>query len=199
MSEARVPTNVVILPKRVVPQPLPHLHPGGDCGACVLAGLVGVSLPEAYEIAERKVEEGFSWHSMRQALYHLKARGRVDRFICDVPFWRGGAIDAMATFGYPAWTQALEWFSYLRMAFDAGYYGIACVNHAKAGPFRGPDHFVLLAGAREMRPPPGEGGGIDQDILVSCSSRATPDEEWVEVRDFLKERGGYNLFLARPT
>jgi hypothetical protein len=36
------------------------------------------------------------------------------------------------------------------------------------------------------------------EVLVSCSSTKTPAEEWVEADVFLKERGGFNVLLARP-
>lgn len=189
----------VLATRRVVQQPLPHLHPGGDCGACVLAGVLGLSVAEAYQAANRPVADGFDWYRMREALFHLQAHGHLDRIIVDIPTWQGTAIQGQMFWGNPSWSQSLQWFAYVRMALDAGYYGIGCVNHAKLGPGHHPDHFVLIAGAREVWPDGDEGGAIHKEILVSCSSRSTPDEEWVDVHDFLKTRGGFNLFLARPT
>ena len=130
---------------------------------------------------------------MRQALYDGKHRGDFDRVIIDSPDWPQ-RVASMRTYGSPSWTQAMDWFAYVRLAFDAGYYALANVHHAKTGG--APDHWVLLAGAREVYPE--ESGVIHQQVLVSCSARSTPDEEWVEVRDFLQKRGGFNVYLVRP-
>lgn len=187
----------IVLTRRVVPQPTPFLYPGGDCGACVLGGITGQPLDAVYKNFQPKEPKPntFSWYEMRSALHLGNANGFFDRIIVDTPIWRD-PIESMAQWGSPSWTQTLEWFAYVRMAFDAGYYALAMVNHSKQGPWQPPDHWVMLCGARSIYPE--EAGAIDHEVLVSCSSRATPDEEWVEVGDFLKERGGFNCFFARP-
>jgi hypothetical protein len=43
---------MVILPRRVKPQPVPGIVEGGDCGACVLGGLFDLSVEEVYEFQE---------------------------------------------------------------------------------------------------------------------------------------------------
>ncbi len=187
----------VVLPRRVVPQPVPFVVPNGDCGGCVLAGAFGISVPEAYE----KLHDGklatFEHNHMYSALHQATYLGLADRIITDHPMWLH-IHESMQTWGNPSWTQALSWFANLRMAMDAGYYAFARVNHAKAGPWQPPDHWVLLVGVREVGPPEGESGVIHQQVLVSCSSRTTPAEEWVDVREFLQKRGGFDLFKARP-
>jgi hypothetical protein len=187
----------VVLPKRVKPQPLPHIVPGGDCGACVLGGLLGLEPADVYKRFEIDVPKTtISYHEMYSVLWNAQGR-ELDRIITDIAEWRGGShVDVVRTWGSPSWTQAQGWFSYLRMGLDAGYYAIANVNHAKAGPWQAPDHWVLLCGAREVWPE--ASGGIDHQVLVSCSSRTTPDEEWVDVHEFLEKRGGFNLYFARP-
>jgi hypothetical protein len=83
------------------------------------------------------------------------------------------------------------------MAIDAGYYGLTTVNFAKAG--QAPDHFVLLAGVRKWLEEREDGSGTyHPEVLVSCSARSTPALEWVSASEFLKQRGGFNLLLARP-
>lgn len=196
MSEPVIKGEVV-LPRRVIPQPTPLVVPAGDCGACVLGGVFGLSVEETYAKLHDGKRETFDHNHMYSALHQAKYLGLVDRIITEAPMWPP-PHESMRTFGSPSWTQALAWFAYLRMGMDAGYYAFARVNHAKQGPWQSPDHWVLLVGVREVFPPGDEGGVIHQQVLVSCSSRATPDEEWVNVRDFLEHRGGFDLFLARP-
>ena len=64
--------ETIILPRRVAPQPSPAIVPGGDCGACVLAGLFGITVADAYAMQdpdERPADAKdapipFSWHNM---------------------------------------------------------------------------------------------------------------------------------------
>lgn len=183
--------NEIVLPHRVVRQPTPSLHSGGDCGACVLGGLLGMTPTEIYPYFDYDpTKEDISYERMRRALWDTT---KFDRKVLHHPEWRQ-PVELMRTYGSPSWAQSMEWFEYVTMALEAGYYGIANVDHTKQGG--SPDHWVLLVGTHEVYPE--ASGPIDQRVLVSCSSRSTPDEEWVEVHDFLKQRGGFNLFLARP-
>lgn len=190
--------SVIVLTRRVCPQPVPHLNPGGDCGACVLAGLLEWSIPDVYQRLLGGAVEPVNRDDMRRALWSGYSLGLVDRIADDAPLcWE--VYDPHRTFGSPAHLQGGPWFAYVRMALDAGYYGLAEVDHRRGGPLgQGKDHWVLICGAREVPPPP-PGGAVAQDVLVSCSSKSTPDEEWVDARAFLRDRGGFNLLLARPT
>lgn len=180
----------IILPKRVVPQPTPSIYPNGDCGACVLGGLLSMTVPEVYKHFEVDIpKEHISYEVMRRALYDKK----FDRKVIHHPEWPE-SIQSMRTYGNPSWGQAMEWYEYLRMGLDAGYYVIANVDYSKQG--EAPDHWVLIVGAHEIYPE--EQGAIREQVLVSCSARSSPDEEWVDIRDFLRQRGGFNVFLARP-
>ena len=183
-----------MLPLRVIPQPTPALNADGDCGACVLGGLLNLSVREAYSIYGDAIEP-FSWSAMRTSLFAAKSKGKIDRLIADTPEW--SVHEFTLIFGKPAYTVSLQWFNYIRMGMDAGYYAIANVSHAKDGI--NPDHWVLLCGAREVNRDLSDGvATIDKELLVSCSSRTTPDEEWVKTGDFLRDWGGYNAILARP-
>lgn len=193
--------ELVELPRRVVHQPTPEVSPGGDCGACVLSGLLGMSIEDVYKKLHPKNEvQSFSRYDMIGALstakYTLKL---VDRYNDNTPHWEVREI--LLAFGSAGWQQSLEWQAYMHMAFEAGYYGIANVRHDKTGPFTGgPDHWVLLCGMRlrwNERQDNGSRSG-QYEVLVSCSSRTTPDLEWVKVGDFLKERGGFNAILVKP-
>lgn len=140
--------------------------------------------------------QSFDYYKMRQALYDGEAEGLFDRIVVSHPTWP--VTDALSTWGATSIQQSYDWFLYVRMALDAGYYGLAMVDFRKCGLFgQGPDHWVLLCGAREVFDATKK--CTNWEVMVSCSAKASPDEEWVGVGDFLKDRGGFNLFLARPS
>lgn len=182
-----------ILPRRVRPQPKPHLHPGGDCAACVMAGLLDIEVPALYELLETPDGEGITdIYRQREALNTLYYGGHLDRIVLEVPRWP--VHELCRSWGSTSWTQALEWGSYILMALDAGYYGLSMVDYHKKGPFGdGTNHLVLICGYRERS----EEGRIHQEILVSCSA-AHPEGKWVSVREYLKLWGGFYTRLARP-
>lgn len=191
----------VLLPRRVVSQPIPFIVPGGDCGACVLGGLLGLSVADVYtRYAQDGKPASFGHVELHNALLQAHYQdGLIDRVVAAVPIWPYALPKWDVPWGLPAWSQALQWFDYVRMALDGGYYALAGVTFEQGGPFAGIDHIVLLCGAREVRIPIDAGGArIEKEVLVSCSSTKSPDEEWVNVGDFLSKRGGYNVLLARP-
>jgi hypothetical protein len=189
-----------VLPRRVICQPVPFVQQGGDCGACVRGGLLGVgTVNEVYEQYMDGKAASFHWASMRDALYRAESRGLIDRMISDVPVWPWRIHEPFCEWGFHAGFMSLAWFRYVTMAIDAGYYGLALVDINKKGPFGGgTDHWVMICGARMRRREVEGGACFDDEILVSCSSTRTPDEEWVDAGKFLIERGGFNLLLARP-
>lgn len=183
----------VLVPRRVVRQPSPGLYPGGDCGACCLAGLLGISVPEAYQRFQEEVR-WFSYWDMAEALQTARSQGLVDRVVDAPPEWRTDH-PVWNTWGNPGWLHDGPWFNYLRMAFDAGYHAVAPVDLTPQGAThsQGPDHWVLLCGARVRQ----AGIQIHREILVSCSARH-PEGRWIEARLFLRHWGGFNALLARP-
>lgn len=195
------------LPRRVICQPVPYIQGGGDCGACVLGGAVGLgTVGEVYETYLDGKVGSFHWATMRDALYTAESRGILDRVIADVPVWPWRIHEPFCEWGFHAGYMSLAWFRYVSMAIDAGYYGLAMVDIHKKGPFGGgTNHWVMICGARIRRSPieadkPEDAVNwrYDDEVLVSCSSTRTPDEEWVDAGKFLNERGGFNLLLARP-
>lgn len=195
-----------VLPRRVQRQPLPFLHPGGDCGACCLAGILDVPVPQAYDLAFHDPADRVSVGSgpgMRAALDRLEREGLLDRVQTDVPYWH--EPDSFAWFGACGWQSSDAWFRYIRMALDAGYYAIAPVTHGHDGPVADVDHVVLIVGARFRWMPnphvPGGGSMVGaEEILVSDSSTTPPSvpELWIAAREFLMRWGGYSVYLARP-
>ncbi len=181
-----------VLPRRAVPQPHPHVVKNGDCGACVLGGALGLPVEEVYDRL-KSGRECINRGEMARMLRVACHEGIADRMIEAPAEW-----PSYQHFGQPfgrlAYLQSLDWFNYVRMAIDAGYYGLAEVNLSYSVPHE-TDHWVLICGART------EGGVVGKkltgEVLVSCSAR-NPSGEWVEAREFLKERGGFNLLFVRP-
>ncbi|HEX7095167.1 MAG TPA: hypothetical protein VF183_04755 [Acidimicrobiales bacterium] len=190
----------VVLPRRVLPQPTPDVVAGGDCGACVLGGLLGWSSVErVYDVLVGKrqsISEGEMARILRYAVQHHG----LDRALEEPAEWRTMSSHWCRAFGTTGFSESNAWFAYVRMAIDAGYYGIALVDADRRGlAGNGPNHWVLICGARTDGAWPGNGQTVTGEVLVSCSMRSTGGlDEWVNAREFLRDRGGYNLFLARP-
>lgn len=195
----------VVLPRRVKPQPQPHVVSGGDCGACVFGGAFDLSVERVYdEFREKRVT--ISQHEMSRMLRVAESHGLADRVIDRPVHFRpydvGGGL---AVFGEPAWLSAHEWHKYVQAMIDAGYYGLAQVDMQRKGlDGHGSDHWVLICGARTgikwIYNDKGLGSGDTiKDVLVSCSAAQSGGyDEWVDATEFLRYRGGYNILFARP-
>jgi len=191
-----IPSAEVILPRRAHPQPSPHRVAVGDCGACVLGGLMGRSVDEAYAIVrDDGPPRSVGWPEMSAALRAASGQGRLSRAMVDVPIWPGAVPSMCMTWGLTAPWQGHAWWSYVTTAMDAGLYGLACVSSKAAGSdSEGPDHWVLLVGYRSRV----DGSQIHDELLVSCSARH-PEGRWIDRNTFLRQWGGFNTLWARPT
>lgn len=187
----------VILPRRAAPQPAQRFNLSGDCGACCLSGLFDLPLSEVYQHFMDGPPRGFSWPAMKQALHLASGMGLAEQVVTEVPTWP--VYDAHRAWGSLGLSQAVGWRGYVRMALEAGYYGLAEVDFSKSGPGSLPDHFVLLCGIRQVEKALAGGGAvINTELLVSCSA-AHPQGVWVEDLEFLRRWGGFHVLLARPT
>lgn len=194
----------LVLPRRVTPQPTPGIVPGGDCGACVLGGLLGVSIERIYDELSGK-RESIHYHEMSRLLRSVVSRDLAHASIDEPAIWLPfGTSSGMYSFGIQARDCAMAWFRYVRMALEAGYYGIAKVdfNRDLTSPRgRETNHWVGIVGARSFwkdHPTvPGAKTGVEE-VLVSCSARSSADEEWVDRNDFLRERGGLDVLFVKP-
>jgi hypothetical protein len=199
-KEKNMINREVVLPRRVVQQEVPPLYEGGDCGACVIAGLVDMSVADVYTLSERHRKQKlspFCWHSAYYTLHELLTMGRLDRLITKVPFW--GDNDSRRYFGDPSWMQGGNWWDWVAMGVDAGYYGLMHYNMEGLGAEGLPNHYVMVVGAREVEVPSGKGWFVQKELLISCSSSRTPVEPWwIAVQDLLRLHGGFNVVLARP-
>lgn len=192
----------IVLPLRSHPQPQPHLADGGDCAACCIAGLCGIRPEQVYtKLLDGKIESPSRPETLA-ILRNAEEKGLIQRINDDVPTWH--IPHYYMAFGPSGYLNHPEWFRYMRMAFEAGYYGLASVVFDKTGS-EGKippetDHVVLLCGTRihAIPHPTLPSSHLKEEILVSCSAKSSPNEEWVGVKEFLAERGGYNVILVKP-
>lgn len=161
-----------------------------------MAGIFDIAVEDAYDRikGERKSITG-SWE-MARCLRVASMLGLADRIIVESAQWPNTHGKVYGAFGRPAHLEYLPWFMYVRAMIDAGYYGIAEVDHGCSGGIE-TDHWVMICGARTEGAVSGK--TLTGDVLVSCSARSSGmRDEWVEACDFLTKRGGYNILFARP-
>jgi len=203
----------IVLPRRVIQQPTPQINEGGDCGACVIGGLLYDGGDATSQVAKiyvtycKSKPDSISQPRMLAILHEVKARGLIEDFNHWVPMWQ--RPDSMSQFGSPGWTMALQWYDYIKIVIRAGYYGMAMVTSAGRGNHADLDHWVLICGFRQREipnphtrnskdPKMRESTIITQEILISNSSTKAKNERWIEARDFLKRFGGFNAILVLP-
>lgn len=178
----------LVLPRRARRQPSPWICKGGDCGACALGGALDLDVADLYS---RFSSEGITNRGeMGRCIRCASSYGFADRIIDTPAEWP--ACRYMHSFGSPAVHEGLCWFNHVRMAIDAGYYGVAMVDFEQKG---GPEtnHWVLIAGARTKGSVVGE--VLTGDVLITCS---VTGERWIEAREFLRTMGGYDALFVRP-
>jgi hypothetical protein len=191
-----------ILPRRVPRNPQPRIYHGGDCGACCLSGVTDLAAAAVYEeLRDDKKINAFSQPDMRSALSEAEGNELLQNIVVDSPNWIGQVY--RAPFGYNACQMSLEWFGYIRMAIEAGYYGIAEVKtHGAADKDkRDTDHWCMICGVRVRHEKSAAVEGawtIVQEILISDSCLTMPAEHWEEVNAFLRDFGGFDCFLVKP-
>src|SRR4051812_10886851 len=183
----------IVLLREAKPQPHPEIHVGGDCGACALGGALGMEVQEVYK---RFDSTGITHGGeMARCLRCASSYELADRIITASAEWPDEG-PWRKSFGRPAELEYLAWFNYVRMAIDAGYYGIACVNYDGSqaiGEFE-TNHWVLIRGARTEGAVNGK--VMTGEVLVSCSAGRL--NGWHEAKQFLKHKGGYDLLFVRP-
>ena len=111
-------------------QPSPSIVDGGDCGACVLAGVFNLTVEEAYDDLLGK-RDAVSYQEMHGAIYESHHRKLCTDFVDEVPLWINAVSNSRLNVGAPSWMMSLQWFDYIKMAIQAGYYGVASVDFDK--------------------------------------------------------------------
>ncbi|MEN6550030.1 MAG: hypothetical protein ABFE07_28645 [Armatimonadia bacterium] len=203
-------TGEIVLSRRALAQPSPGIVPGGDCGACCLAGALAITIERAYDLQDKdhrakdKPEQpyAFGWSAMSWALKNAGwgENDLVEAVFDAVPLWVHAYNSPIMQHGLPGHMMNGTWWEYLCMALRGGHYGFCSICAEGKGPLAPDDHWVLVCGARSRPEPMKEFPGCNrhhQEILVSCSARH-PEGKWLEVRDFLTNYGGYNVILVRP-
>lgn len=194
----------VILPRRAHAQPSPRRVALGDCGACALGGLLGITVDQTYTLVcgPRSFPlpsgpQSIGWQTMCEVVEASETAGRLSRALVDIPHWNVGG--AHMTWGLSAMWQSRPWWKLAMTAMDAGLYGLACVSSVGGGAdSEGPDHWVLIVGYRvRVESPGGDSEREHRELLVSCSARH-PEGKWVGRREFLEKWGGFNTIWARP-
>ncbi len=184
---------------RPVPQPQPKLNEAGDCGACCLAGFLGITVEAAYRLRSKRSpaeDDGphhFDVYDLRGALVRARYDYDVDRVIDDTPLWPWDAHEMQMEYGLHNRLTPWSWLNYLVMGLDAGYCIFTTVNFQGDG--LGANHWVIINGYREQVDPPENGASrVNMLLRIGCSVRG---EYEIERNAFLKNHGGYVLTMAR--
>jgi hypothetical protein len=181
----------ITLPRRPLKNYETSLNDGGDCGACVTAGLLGLSsVEEAYTLHRPGNYYGgspipqissFSRRSMEDTLdcaaSDTGARGGLenvpillDHAVKDTPIWPFGGSRHDLHFGLKA---QFEWRGYVRAMLNGGYYGVAQVRHGgwprdtPLEQFGTTNHWVLICGWRYLFTPETD---PERKLIGSCGS-----------------------------
>lgn len=186
----------VVLDRRCILQPKPAFHVSGDSGACVLASILGSDPQDIYDQFIGSVRP-LSRDDVIYVLQKADTDNLIDRLVTATPHW--ALPEFRLSYGYTSWQLSDEWFDYVRMALDAGYYGLAELNDRHRGPRNGGSSWAMFVGIRETRKPPSRRGArfeqVKREVLVS-----TPKfDKWIDVSPLLKYQGGYNVILVRPS
>lgn len=191
-----------VLPRTTLPQPRPCVVKAGDCGACVLGGLAGLSVSGAYGVCKPDGPSHFTLEDMQSAFLLLEDQGVFDRVVDEPPCWISHIHAAHTAFGFTALSQAPNWYDYVRLAIDAGYYGVVTISFepvtSKPGDtYLSSNHWVMIRGARFtwVKVEGMSASRGSEEILVSCSVKG---DYWIAVREFARLHGGSHVLLARP-
>lgn len=215
------------LPRRPPKNPIPSLSEGGDCGACVLAGILNISIQEAYDLhcsgdyyggTPIPKVSSFNFRSMTRTLESLTddigfrdTDTPLEHCVVDIPMWTIAQHHEVCgmSFGVSGAMQYSPWCNMVRSMIIGGYYGICQVfdgGHKVLNNLYGTtNHWIMIAGWRYVyikhTNHEVEGtatGHYEQEILIGNSSNANPQEEWLPADDFLKNWGGFGVLWAKP-
>lgn len=218
----------VSLPRRPPKNPIPSLNDGGDCGACVLAGILNIPIEKAYDLhcsgeyyggKPIPTVSSFNFHSMSKTLesltddlgFHDEGRNLLEHCVTDIPMWMIDQHHEMCglSFGVSGAMQYSPWCNNVRAMLTGGYYGICQVydgGHKELTNLYGStNHWIMIAGWRYVyvkhTDHSSEGnatGHYEQEVLIGNSSNANPQEQWLPADKFLKNWGGFGVLWAKP-
>jgi len=219
----------ISLSRRPPKNPIPSLNDGGDCGACVLAGILNISIEKAYDLHRSGEYYGgkpipkvscFNFHSMIRTLESLtndlghkdESETFLEHCVTDIPLWTIDQLHEISgvSFGVSGAMQYSPWCNMVRAMLAGGYYGICQVydgGHKVLNNSYGiTNHWIMIAGWRyvyvkhtDHKVEGNALGHYEQEILIGNSSNAHPQEQWLPADDFLKFWGGFGVLWAKPT
>ena len=191
-----VPENVIEVPVVALPQSSGSVMPGGDCGYCCLAGLLGLpSIKEAYEITESRMPDGWSNRASMCAWrwqFLLRSYGVLsNEFRPKHKYYKTGAV--------PVPWENLNWINGIRDLFKTGAIFVASIRFngippPPPGTSGYTDHNVLLTGYRERwETVKHVKGALSQvrELRVSCSQKG---EYWIDWEDLVYWHGCHPVF-----
>ena len=211
----------VVLPRRALRNPQPSMNPGGDCGACALAGVLGVSVPVAYSYhCSGNYHSGepisrvspFSIYSMQKTLEslvndwdtHMDRVGLLEHVVVDIPIWPyDSSLLLNASFGMRG-NLMYCWRANARAMLHGGYYGIGQVQHGgfsetpNLNTYGTSNHWILIVGHRIVHESREHSRSLHEELLISDSSLAMPAEQWINCNDFQSRWGGFATLWAKP-
>ena len=211
-----------VLPRRPPKNPQPCIVEGGDCGACVLAGVLGITPLEVYDLHESGRYSGggdisklsaFNFHSMYRTLKKMASitqehcsgvPRRLEHALVEIPIWPFTCHEMNTQFGLPGKMQSRAWLEHAKAMVSSGYYGIAQVKNGGKSELKNygeTDHWLTIAGWRctyETSDVPVPHGTYKTHILIADSALSQPLEQWITAHDFLNVWGGFAAFWAKP-
>lgn len=219
LYETEKTEDYIYLPNSVPRNYPTSLNKQGDCGACVLAGLLKISIEDAYENHESGCYHGgnpipkiysFCRSSMLRTLERLNSKtGPIAHIVKHTPIFPTAPYKEQGMpFGLHGVSQFDAWTDYIRALLAGGYYGVAQVynNGHRDTTFHEygmTNHWVLIKGWRlqwYMEPKNKEqicSGMGQQEICISNSARNSKHEEWVSIDDFLRLWGGFDAYWVK--
>lgn len=158
--------------------------PHGDCGACCLGTLLGISVEKAYEIYGNQT--GLSYRAIINILQ--KSATIYENFLPSYSMLNNS--QDWFPFGYPAYKNWMAWFNLSRERTNRGMVGISPINFNCRGNIDPcADHYVLIT--VEDRGEPAK----DKIVCINCPTKGYYE---LSAHDFLMKCGGYNTIWVEP-
>lgn len=182
-------------------QPHPFFAPIGDCGACCVSGVTGMSVEEVYEFlkphrgdyAAGKPKGDYCTLGYSTIIFMLQELG-----LAHENFLPAQNIHTLNPeyfpFGSPSHFNSREWEKLSKDRVRKGMVGIAQVNfdgQAHMSQHLNHNHFVIIYDLEDVETE----HGSRTMVKVSCSVKG---EYQVEAREFLWRFGGYNAIWVKP-
>jgi hypothetical protein len=216
----------IVLPRRPPKNYEVSLSDGGDCGACAVAGLLQISIEQAYEyhvsgeyLGGKPIPKISAWN--RRSLINT-----LEGMTNDLDGWRAlpNLVEHVVSetplfpfdhphgilglpYGLTSWSQFSPWCDYVRAMLNGGYYGLTTVfNNGVTqldNTYGETNHWVTIVGWRYAFTKREDledkySGSYSQEVLIANSAKNSPLEEWICAADFLKKWGGFSAIWAKP-